>query len=362
MKAIIIIGLFISLLFVIYYGFNSVKSKVKSDLATSISITPSHVISPTAVVLMGKEKKSLFVPYWSLKQNIQNVDRTDQLIYFGITPNKEGIDTTETGYRSLPKFIKMTRGYETSLTIRMVDNDINSFILKDKKLQEKIIDETIVIAEKYSFDSVILDLEVKALPFDSLIHDINSFVSAFSKKVKTKQKRFVVTLYGDTFYRLRPYEVRIIAERVDEIMIMAYDFHKARNNPGPNFPLHGKEQYGYDMTSMVDDYLAVVSPQKLTVIFGLYGYDWVVDEKGVSIQIAQPITLANAEEKFIRCTQCTVRRDTLSAESKVIYTDKNGEKHVVWYEDLRSIAKKEQFLKTKGINSFSFWAYGYDEE
>ena len=128
-------------------------------------------------------------------------------------------------------------------------------------------------------NGIVLDLEIAAIPFDSLVKKINKFTGTFYSASKKNNLTFSLTLYGDLFYRARPYDVKTLALNADSIMIMAYDLHKARGNPGPNFPLIGADKFGYDLTKMTDEFLQSVPPQKITVIFGVYGYDWLVTKK-----------------------------------------------------------------------------------
>jgi len=66
-------------------------------------------------------------------------------------------------------------------------------------------------------------------------------------------------------------------------MIMAYDFHKARSTPGPNFPLVVKTFMGMIWIRWQNDFLQAVPNQKLGVIFGLFGYDWPIDTQGNAV-------------------------------------------------------------------------------
>jgi spore germination protein YaaH len=54
-----------------------------------------------------------------------------------------------------------------------------------------------------------------------------------------------------------------------------------------------------------------------------------------------------------------ITRDPKSAETKITYTDADKKQHVVWFEDMESVAAKEAYLKTRGISKVSFWAYSY---
>lgn len=338
------------------------REKVQRDLSAPVAY-PTEVItpSPTDSPITASEVDSLFVPYWTLHQNVSS--HYDRYLYFGITPTSTGIDTSEQGSISLPVFLQqIPEGKKKILTIRMIDSKKNFAILKNKKAQSAVISESLKIAQQYGFDGILLDLEVSAAPFDSLINQITAFTSRFAKETKKQQLSFTITIYGDVFYRIRPFAVKALAQQSDGVMVMAYDFSKARGNPGPNFPLQGKEVYGYDMTEMVADFLKVVPASKLTVVFGLYGYDWEVNDKEVAISHGEAITYSEITEKFFgNCSfaDCIVRRKNDSAEIKIRYTDDAGKKHIVWFEDPESVAKKKRFLKQKGITSFAFWANGY---
>lgn len=351
----------------IYLSFLVVRQKVSSDLRTPLNSPVSKLgVSPVptrAQQPLGKETKSLFVPYWTLRRNAVDQSGFETLIYFGVTPTANGINRDEDGFKKLKLFAQNTSpGVEKLLTLRMIDNKINFLILDERKKQLQISQEVIQIAKEYSFNGIVLDLEVSALPFDSLINQISSFTQLLSTQVKKENLSFAMTLYGDSFYRLRPFDLKKLAASSDRIMIMAYDFSKARGNPGPNFPLLGKDEYGYDLDQMTNDFFQLIPPEKITIIFGLFGYDWKVDENGKAIATGQSISTNKVTEQMVNACifiSCSWKREVKSGEINVKYTDQNGQNHQVWFEDLESVKIKQAYFKQKGINSFSFWAYTY---
>lgn len=123
-------------------------------------------------------------------------------------------------------------------------------------------------------------------------------VEYFYNRTKDAGLTFAITIYGDTFYRKWLYDINFLAQVSDEIMVMGYDIHKAAGKPGPNFPFKGKEKYDYDMVSFFQD-LASIPRQKVSWIFGMYGYDWVVDEKKRPIRQAKPLSYAEIKKQFI---------------------------------------------------------------
>lgn len=345
---------------------NGIKAKVKQDLAqpfASSAVSPSTLQQTKYIPATGSDTTSLFVPYWTLKDVDFTGDDYDQYLYFGIAPTKTGINTNESGYSQMKQFTAaIPQGKGKLLVLRMLESDTNSAILRSTSQQKNVIGETIRTAKEQGFDGIVLDLELSAIPFDSLIVQIRDFNTAFYTQTKASGLSYGIAIYGDTFYRLRPFDVKAIAQKTDTIYIMAYDFHKSRGNPGPNFPLEGKDTYGYDMATMSDDFLRNAPPEKIIVVFGLFGYDWKVDAKGSATEHGEALAYNELANKFLRGCEfknCSITRDAVSGETKITYTDKNNGKHTVWFEDNESVEEKQAYLRNKGINNFSFWANGY---
>jgi spore germination protein YaaH len=354
------VAIVLIILVTVFILFRVLRAKVSHDLAQPVYQT---ALPPTPTIVIGQlhdTSTSLFVPSWTIGTISGSYD---QYIYFGISPTKSGITISDTDRKDISAFQNaVPSGKKTLLALEMVNTDINSDILQSNLLQQKVASQTISLAKADGFSGVVLDLEMSGIPFSSTIDEINSFVKAIDTQAKTQQVSFAITLYGDTFYRLRPFDVKTIASHADMVMIMAYDFHKARSDPGPNFPLSGKNTYGYDMEQMADDFLQAVPNQKLSVIFGMFGYDWPVDSQGNAMGQGVALTDSQIQNKFLNgCSlrDCTITRDPVSSEMEIHYTDDNNQKHIVWFEDMQSVAQKEQMLRKKGIGNFSFWANSY---
>ncbi len=353
--------IFLLILFVSVFIFvRVIRNQVRHDLLQPV-IQPALTPSPTVVIdKLNSTNTSVFVPSWTTDA-ITNTTY-DQYIYFGITPTKDGIDE-DAADKNIADFQKsLPDGKKSLLTLSLQNTDINAAILQNKTLQQKVITQTLALAKQNGFSGVVLDLEMGGIPFDALVDEINGFTKSFNQAAKAQQLSFAQTLYGDSFYRLRPFDIKTIALNADSVMIMAYDFHKSRSNPGPNFPLRGQDVYGYDMTKMADDFLQVVPNKKITVIFGLFGYDWPVDDKGNATGTGVPVTDIQINDKFLtNCAfkECHWNRDSVSGETVIHYTTDSGQKHIVWFEDMQSATAKEQYLKKRGIGNFSFWANSY---
>ncbi len=349
-----------AVVFLFIFQFPLSKKEIKS-VTKSSSISPS--IIPSVDTQVRKEETYLFVPYWGFEKDIDDIQSFDEIFYFGIVPTIEGIDKKDNGYKKIPQFLSLTKNSsEKFLVIRMIDSKLNSQILENKESQKKIISESLEITKQYGFNGIVLDFEISALAFESVTKKITDFYTLFYSSSHESNLKEYITVYGDVFFRARPYDVKEIAKNSDKVVIMAYDFHKAKGNPGPNFPLSGRNKYGYDFQIMISDFVKVVPKEKLVVVFGLFGYDWIVNEKKEAVGQVDALSLVTIQNKFINQCQfknCSVQKDAASSETKIEYTDNESRNHIVWFEDMDSVSKKKEFLKEKGIYSTALWAYSY---
>lgn len=318
---------------------------------------------------------AVFIPYWSMSTGDMSLPaqnaRLDTLLYFGITPTKDGIDMSEPGYTTLPAFVQSwgNSDAEKLLTIRMMNEDISGHILENPSSAEKVIEESLSIAQEYGFDGILLDLEHSVLPTKKITDLITSFVRSFSDKAATGNMSFSAAIYGDTYYRSRPYNIAAISDYVDTLYIMAYDFHKSYGEPGPNFPLNASDAsdqadpaYPYSFSAMLDDFLADTSVDNISVVFGMFGYNWTVDDQNRPVKSAEAVTLNQARTRYLSgcdLASCTVLTDPVSAESHVTFRASDGSNHSVWFETEQSVAAKTEELRKAGVSRIGFWAYGY---
>lgn len=332
---------------------DEVKKTIKAIEETVATNPVSH---------QTEEKEYIFIPYWSFDRNI-TTDSNDSLLYFGLGVDENGIVEEDAGYKKVEDFINFTpNANERILSIRMTDKFVNAKVLEDISVQQNIATKAVEMAKEYEFDGVLLDYETSAFGFDSTTKNILSFYELFVNEVKSEDLLFYVTLYGDNYFRARPYDVKKIGELSDKVIIMAYDFSKSRGNPGPNFPLFDHNLYGYDLMDMVDDFQKDVDNKKLIIAFGYFGYDWEVDGDGVSTSNGVPLSTNEINQTYVDgCDyqDCIFTRNPDSLEPSVVYKDNEGNNHVVWFEDSQSVDKKKEVLKEKGILETAAWAYSY---
>ncbi|MBI3620099.1 hypothetical protein HY214_03090 [Candidatus Roizmanbacteria bacterium] len=347
-----------------------------SSVLRSPVVLPKVTVSvkPTAPPA-SQLNKAIFFPSWAGldKADLSSYDR---VYYFSATADESGIKEISKVEKELQSVAFLFPQKEKYLTLKMTDSESNFSVLKNPAIEEKIRREAIRLLKNYRFKGVLIDLELFSIFNDDIKTQISDFVYNFYTEAKKENLQTLVVLYGDVFFRKRPYDVKYLGDNSDGILVMAYDFHKANGEPGPNFGLSGKGIWGYDFKTMIADYRAVVPVEKLTVLFGMYGYDWSVDEKRRPIRPAKALSLKEIKSRFIeKCEwkNCLSRRDDASAETEIEYVKDyfdpnpvtNPDKlvsldyHIIWFEDEQSVAKKVEYLRGQGISQIGYWVYGY---
>lgn len=342
----------------------SILHHLPRKVSPRLEASPVVLASPTTQPLVRSRTPTsyLFVPYWSFDAKPLTATYSGY-VYFGIIPTADGIDTKDSSYTKIATFTSVVPPQkEKFLAIQMVDASINEQMLHDMNLQKKIIDQSLEIATSNGFSGIVLDFEYSALAFDSVTKTTTQLMTNFAQTTHLKKKKFYATIYGDVFYRLRPYDVATIGKQADGVFVMAYDFHKASGDPGANFPFQKDSNDDYDFMHMVADFTKQVSVPKLTVVFGMFGYDWKVNSKGQSITTATALSINQIQQSILPAClslHCQIQHNKTSLETQVSYIDKQQINHILWYEDIQSSQAKQTYLRTNGIQSYAYWANGY---
>ncbi|MFZ2026797.1 MAG: glycosyl hydrolase family 18 protein [Microgenomates group bacterium] len=345
-----VLGLLIGL------GYLTMNPEKKS---TQTNLKSPFFPSPTPASL--DMKSSIFIPYWSSGAVADN-SLYDSHYYFGIEPTKDGFikDANE------QKRVQLMEGVSSKkrqVVLRMLNPDLNTTILENTLTQKKLAKELNGFLVKNEYQGVVIDLEVSFTLREQTQNEITQFVQTLCTEIHDNYKSCSMLIYGDLFYRKRPYDLKKLGGIVDKIHLMAYDFHKAGGEPGPNFPFdrrslasEGGLDYDYDFQQMISDFLTYVPKEKIEVVFGMYGYDWTLNEQGTPLKAATALSLSEIENALGR--QYPTKKNS-AREKSIEYTDENGKKHIVWYEDTESVKVKTEYLLRRGVGQVSFWAWGY---
>jgi spore germination protein YaaH len=338
-----------------------VSVPVKKSSNTSLSLIPS----PTHVATHALQQ-SIFVPYWAPSMKT-GISQYAAYYYFGIQPTKEGYIADDLGLQNI-SLVNTVVEKQKKLVIRMLDASVTEVILQDKTAQQTFSTDLKRILTQHAFSGIVFDIEVPFTLQANKKEQITQFVQLMCTAIKSNYKTCGVLIYGDFLYRKRPYDLAELSKAGDTILLMAYDFHKAAGEPGPNFPFdrrssksEGGFDYEYDFKEMIADISTLVPKDKIEVVFGMFGYDWTLNEQGSPLKTAKALSVQEIQS-FILNHKAQITKQsqlTQSKEKNIEYVDDEGKKHIIWYEDDESVAVKTKYLLEAGIWQVSFWASSY---
>ena len=310
-------------------------------------------IIPT--VAKEKVKECALVVYW-LNFSSLSFQNYEKFLYFGIAPDLTGGIAQDQGFKKIDSFVKFTQNKGRALVVRLVDKRLAESFLEKKEIWRSFLDKTFSLAAQKGFLEVAFDIEFS--PFqEDLKGPLVEFLSEASKEAKKRNLKLSFIAYADSFYRKRPFDFEKISRLVDEVYLMAYDFTKSFGEPGPNFPLK-KGDWGYWLLQAVEDFGKFFGREKMTVVFGGFGYKWNLSEDGRPLARAKALSFNSIKKNYLqKCAKeesCRIELDETAGEKVLKARD-----FVIWYEDKETFKLKKERLRKEGIGSFCYFALGY---
>lgn len=229
--------------------------------------------------------------------------------------------------------------------------DLGRIILTDEDFQNKLLNNIIATAGKYSFKDIHFDMEF--LPPD-LKENYNKFLR--KAKVRLSQEGLMMSTalapktsatQAGEWYEAHDYKTH--GEIADFVVLMTYEWGYSGGPPLPISPIG-------PVRKVVEYALTEMPPSKIMLGQNLYGYDWTLPyvkggpfAKAVSPQMAIEIAAEN---------NIAIQYDEKAQAPFFDYTDPQGKAHKVWFEDARSIQAKFDLIKELGLRGISYWKLG----
>jgi spore germination protein len=184
----------------------------------------------------------------------------------------------------------------------------------------------------------------------------STFVTNLGDALHAKNKILSVAVFAKTTdagedQRNVAQDYAAIGAAVDEVRLMAYDYHWATSPPGPVAPI-----------TWVRDVLTYAKTQipaeKIVLGVPVAGFDWVTggaDSQGEPVSWLQCFGRTHAYN-------ATLEYDRLSQSPSFRYTDAQGRPHEVWFENAESTKAKLEAAKGAGIRGVYLWMFGDEDD
>jgi len=252
------------------------------------------------------------------------------------------------------KYLAKARNVRILPTIS-ADPDLFSATLKDASKRQAHILNLINLVVINNYDGIDLDYEGIT---DK--ENFNLFVQDLAGGLHKQGKVLSVTLQAATTSSGIALDWKTIGASADRIKIMGYDYHsRITESPGPIGPV------GW-LKAVLNWATAQVSPSKIVLALGVYGYDWQKETAGgytgSGLTYQGAIDLQTRYSKQIERTSGTDPAGyELGSVPHFSYTDSEGKDHQVYFEDYLSTSEKLDLINQYKIGGMIVWYLGAED-
>lgn len=226
-------------------------------------------------------------------------------------------------------------------------SDIAHALLTDTAAQDALVNNIVASLREHNYYGVIMDFEY-VYGFDresynqfnrrlaSVLHPLGAVLGvALAPKISATQEGLLYTAH----------DYAAQGATADFVVLMTYEWGYLYGSPQAVSPVN-------QVRRVLEYAVSVIPPGKIMMGFSNYGYDWILPwRQGTAARVianANAVTLAvmkNVEIKFDETAQAPYFN----------YTDTEGRRHVVWFEDARSAKARLALISEFGLRGASWW-------
>lgn len=321
-----------------------------------------------------------FLPYWAVPK-LDSIDTraVTSISYFGLEVDGNGeIIKNDTNGRSvegwsylqkdkrLENFIKKAKNdkLKVYLTLKCFNQDNIVALTTSQKARSQFIAAAIYLMSTKSFDGINIDFEYIGTPPKGARDGFSVLIIDLYKAMKEQHPGSILTIdtFVDAASANRIHDIPVLAQNSDGLVIMGYDFHTPKSSvPGPVAPMEGA---GLSIKGLMTSYLDKAPADKLILAVPYYGYDWPVKQTGSGYQVIGSSQQVNvvAYAELIEATKNTqILWDENAQVPWYSYLDPaTKQNRVVYFENVRSLSAKYDFVKKNKLQGVAIWAMGFD--
>lgn len=229
-------------------------------------------------------------------------------------------------------------------------NALASSILRNRDLWPVLLSNILAVMEEKGYQGLDIDFEY-VFPEENILYV--EFVAYLRENLNGRGYPVIVALVPKTsrdqpgaFYEGHLY--RELGEAADAVLLMTYEWGYTYSPPMAVAPLPSVRR-------VLDYAVTEIPPEKIFMGMPNYGYDWTLPYiKGESR--AKVIGNVEAVEIAFRYG-AEISYDSYAQTPYFQYTDNEGNRHEVWFEDARSIDAKLRTAFSYGFQGLGYWNF-----
>ena len=136
-----------------------------------------------------------------------------------------------------------------------------------------------------------------------------------------------------------------IGALMDHIILMTYEWGHTYGPPMAVAPAN-------QVRRVLEYAITAIEPEKILMVMPNYGYDWTLPY--VQGRAARSISFAQARE-LAEEHNAQIQFDPQAQAPYFFYEDEGGVRHVVWFDNRRSLRARYELVDEFGLGGVSFW-------
>ncbi len=226
------------------------------------------------------------------------------------------------------------------------DSNAISSVLANEDVQQNLISNVINILETENFYGINIDIEY-VYPSDKTAY--NTFLRNITSQLRNRGFYVSSALAPKTSVNQRgilyeSHDYAFNGRVMDSVTLMTYEWGYTYSSPQSVAPIN-------QVRRVLDFGITQIPPEKIFLGVPNYGYDWTLPH--IEGSAAKAVTIPYAINLASRYG-ATIQFDRPSQTPYFYYTDGNV-RHVVWFEDARSVYSKMQLIAEYGLGGASYW-------
>jgi len=354
------------------------------------------MLSPLAkkIGLIREKKPELkvfgFLPTWMVGKTQDYCREINRLVFLGVEVDVKGGLVWDVQSKKInnAEYIKSKErikkcGGKNILGIKLFDDEKLKILMADEEAKKNLVEETKAAMTAGGFDGLNVDFEYQGDPTAVIEAEVLNLLNSFKE---AGVGELSLDVFANTIIKGDGGKLKQILGVVDDLIVMAYDFHRpGMDFAGPVAPIGapvGERNIG-EIFQKVEE--TALDKKKIIMAYPLYGYEWRTETEeygsatikgfgqmvsyarakgleenlgGVKLfwdEVSQTPWLTYKEERQVsKTTGVGKKRKTVTTAVTDIYQ--------AYYENERSLKIKVDLVKEKGYGGLGFWALGYEGE
>ena len=269
---------------------------------------------------------------------------------YGITPSGGLVDLND------ETLLALSREYGTASLMHLstlteeggFDSALADIVLNNAEARQNLIQNVISVINEKDYSGIDVDFEFiparNAAAYADFIAELRALLNAEGKTVTVALAPKTSSDQPGLLYEGHDYA--LLGAAADNVLLMTYEWGYTYGPPFPVAPIE-------NVRAVIEYALTEIPPEKIYLGIPNYGYDWTLpfvqgESRAQSISNVEAVDIARENGVEILFNE--------SSQSPYFnYTDSDGARHEVHFEDARSIAAKLSLIDEYSLFGAGYW-------